>query len=208
MKLLVGLGNPGPEYADTRHNVGVRVLEQLAAAHQVPFDERRFDSRFGSGRVRAGGGEIEVALLAPLTFMNRSGSAVAAALAGLGLADPQAVLVVLDDVDLPFGRLRLRPSGGAGGHRGLADVIERLGSRELPRLRFGVGRPPGDQETADHVLERFSAPERALLPDRLERASAALEAALSAGVAAAMNVYNRDPEPRDPPTADARRGTR
>jgi len=199
VKLLVGLGNPGPEYADTRHNVGVRVLERLASAHRIPFEQRRFESRFGSGWVRAGEGETEVALLAPLTFMNRSGSAVAAAVAGLGLVQPsRALLLVLDDVDLPFGRLRLRPAGGAGGHRGLADVIERLGTRELPRLRFGVGRPADDRETADHVLERFSADERSELPEHLGRAAAALETALLGGVVAAMNLFNRDPEASDP----------
>jgi peptidyl-tRNA hydrolase, PTH1 family len=195
VKLLVGLGNPGPEYADTRHNVGVRVLERLASAHRIPFEQHRFESRFGFGRLRTGGGEVDVALLAPLTFMNRSGSAVAAAVAGLGLAEPSgALLLVLDDVDLPFGRLRLRPAGGAGGHRGLADVIERLGTRELPRLRFGVGRPAGDRETADHVLERFSAEETARLPQHLGRAAAALETALVGGVVAAMTLFNRDPE--------------
>jgi len=209
VKLLVGLGNPGPAYADTRHNIGVRVLERLGSAHRIAFEERRFDSRFGTGRLRALGGEVDVALLAPLTFMNRSGRAVAAAVEGLGLADPsEALLVVLDDVDLPFGRLRLRPSGGAGGHRGLADLIESLGRRELPRLRFGVGRPPADRETADHVLEGFSAAERALLPERIERAVEALETALIAGVRAAMNAFNRDPDASESAPADGAPGTR
>jgi PTH1 family peptidyl-tRNA hydrolase len=101
---------------------------------------------------------------------------------------------VFDDVDLPFGRLRMRPAGGAGGHRGLADVIEKLARRDFARLRFGVGRPPADCDTVDHVLETFSPDEQAALPDHIARAARALEAALRLGVAAAMNEYNRDPE--------------
>ena len=132
MKLVVGLGNPGPRYADTRHNVGVRVLERFAREHGLALDARRFGSRFGSGWLAGGEPRLAVALLAPETFMNRSGEAVAEAVAELGLADVAGdLLVVLDDVDLPFGRLRLRAAGGAGGHRGLADVIVRLARQRL-----------------------------------------------------------------------------
>ena len=195
MKLVVGLGNPGPRYADTRHNVGVRVIERFARDHGLALDAHRFDSRFGSGEAMHGGARLAVALLAPETFMNRSGEAVAEAVAQLGVADVASdLLVVLDDVDLPFGRLRLRASGGAGGQRGLADVIEQLGRRDFARLRFGVGRPAGDQETSDHVLEQFSAQERERLPALYERAARATAVALRAGVAAAMNEFNRDPE--------------
>jgi PTH1 family peptidyl-tRNA hydrolase len=193
VKLVVGLGNPGPRYADTRHNVGVRVIERFARDHALVFDARRFQSRFATGALA--GDALRVALLAPETFMNRSGEAVAAAVAELGIEDVASdLLVVLDDVDLPFGRLRLRPNGGAGGHRGLSDIIERLARRDFARLRFGVGRPPGDQETADHVLDPFSEEERAALPLRIERAAQALAAALRDGVTAAMNEWNRDPE--------------
>ena len=195
MKLVVGLGNPGPRYADTRHNVGVRVLERFAGEHGLALDARRFASRFASGELAHGGGRLAVALLAPETFMNRSGEAVAEAIAELGVADVASdLLVVLDDVDLPFGRLRLRAAGGAGGHRGLADVIERLARRDFARLRFGVGRPAPEQETTDHVLEAFSAEERAVLPEHIARAARAIEAALCAGVYAAMNEFNRDPQ--------------
>ena len=199
MKLLVGLGNPGPEYADTRHNVGVRVLEHFAATHGIAFEASRFASRFGVGRMRPaapGGAALDVALLAPQTYMNRSGSAVAEAVAGLAIEDPSTdLLVVFDDVDLPFGRLRLRPSGGAGGHRGLGHILECLGRRDIPRLRFGVGRPPGSDDTADHVLAPFSADEAARLPDAIARASAAARVALGEGVVSAMNHFNRDPSP-------------
>jgi peptidyl-tRNA hydrolase, PTH1 family len=197
VKLVVGLGNPGPRYADTRHNVGVRVLERFASDHGLALDARRFGSRFGSGRLASGEPPLAVALLAPETFMNRSGEAVAEAVAELGLSDVAGdLLVLLDDVDLPFGRLRLRPAGGAGGHRGLADVILRLARSDFARLRFGVGRPAAEQETADHVLEAFSAAERTVLPDRIERAARAAEAALRHGVAAAMNEFNRDLDAR------------
>ena len=206
MKLLVGLGNPGSEYADTRHNVGVRVVEYFARAHGIAFDEARFGSRFGVGRMPRAvpgatpgtpdtlpGPSLEVALLAPRTWMNRSGVAVAEAVAALPLGDPaESLLVVLDDVDLPFGRLRLRPSGGAGGHRGLADVLLRLERRDVPRLRFGVGRPPDGGDTADHVLAPFSAEEATRLPAAIARAAAAAAVALRSGVIAAMNVFNQE----------------
>ena len=194
MKLVVGLGNPGPRYAETRHNVGVRVLEHFAGEHGLPLAARRFASRFGSGEVALGDARLAVALLAPETFMNRSGEAVAEAVTELGLGDVASdLLVVLDDVDLPFGRLRLRPSGGSGGHRGLADVIERLGTRDFARLRFGVGRPAPEQDTVGHVLEEFSTAEQEALPGHIARASRALEAALCVGVRAAMNQFNREP---------------
>ena len=197
MKLLVGLGNPGPEYADTRHNVGVRVLEHFADANAIAFGASRFASRFGVGRMRptpGSGPSLEVALLAPETYMNRSGSAVAEAVAGLPVEDPSAdLLVVFDDVDLPFGRLRLRPAGGAGGHRGLGHILECLARRDIPRLRFGVGRPPLSDETADHVLAPFSPDEAVRLPDAITRASDAVGVALADGVVSAMNRFNRDP---------------
>ena len=199
MKLLVGLGNPGPKYAVTRHNVGVRVLERFAREHGIAFEAERFAGRFGCGRLSGAATPLEVALLAPQTFMNRSGAAVAAAIAQLPLADvAQDLLVVFDDVDLPFGRLRLRPSGGAGGHRGLADVIEQLARSDFARLRFGVGRPADGQETTEHVLEAFSVAEQVLLPARIERAARAVDAALRQGVAAAMNEWNRDPDAESP----------
>jgi peptidyl-tRNA hydrolase, PTH1 family len=195
VKLVVGLGNPGPRYADTRHNVGVRVIERFARDHELPLDARRFAARFGSGAVALGGERLAVALLAPETFMNHSGEAVAQAVAGLEIADVASdLLVVFDDVDLPFGRLRLRPEGGAGGHRGVADIIEKLARRDFARLRFGVGRPAPEQDTREHVLEGFSAAEQELLPARVERAARAIAAALHHGVYAAMNEFNRDPD--------------
>jgi len=195
VKLVVGLGNPGPRYAGTRHNVGFRIAERFAERRGLPLDERRFGGRFGRGRVELGAGLLcDVGVLLPERYMNRSGQVVSEALGLLPVgAIEQDLLVVLDDVDLPFGRLRLRPGGGAGGHRGLSDVIACLGRDDFPRLRFGVGRPDLPMETADWVLQRFTEAEEALLGERLEAATSAIAAALGEGVAAAMNHVNRDP---------------
>jgi PTH1 family peptidyl-tRNA hydrolase len=187
VKLIVGLGNPGKRYARTRHNVGVRVIEAVAARAGVTLGAGRFSGRFGAGALA---GE-PVALLAPETFMNRSGEAVAAALAGLPALDPaRDLLVVFDDADLPLGRLRLRASGSSGGHNGLSDVLEQLASEDVPRLRFGIGRPSEPQGTVDFVLERFAPAEEELLARAVPRAADAVESFVREGIAAAMNRFN------------------
>ena len=191
MKLVVGLGNPGPRYADTRHNVGVRVAERFAATRGIHLDAQRFSGRVGSGRFL----DIEVSVLVPATFMNQSGGSVSQAVRELPEVDPaRDLLVVYDDLDLPFGRIRLRPSGGAGGHRGMSDVIEKLGRADFPRLRFGVGRPPEAVDPVEYVLESFTREQWAVLPERIESASQAVECALREGVVNAMNRFNRDSE--------------
>jgi PTH1 family peptidyl-tRNA hydrolase len=191
VKLVVGLGNPGPEYAATRHNVGFCVVERLAARHAIALaPERRFQARFGRGVVRG----VAVAVLEPWTYMNRSGQSVVAALDALPLEDPaQDLVVVYDDLDLPFARLRVRPAGGAGGHNGLGDVQERLGRSDFPRLRFGIGRPPEGEDPVDYVLAPFSAEESEALPAALDRAVDALESLLGEGVRLAMDRFNRSP---------------
>lgn len=190
MKLVVGLGNPGPRYARTRHNAGARVTACLRERWRLPGPDARFEGRFARGRVEALGG-LDVGVLEPETWMNESGRSVAAALGRLPVGDPAAeLLVVLDDADLPFGRLRLRPSGGDGGHNGLADVLARLGRSDVPRLRFGIGRPAVAMETADFVLARFSPEEEAALGAHLGRAGDAVECFLREGLAAAMNRFN------------------
>jgi PTH1 family peptidyl-tRNA hydrolase len=195
VKLVVGLGNPGPRYAATRHNVGFRVVERFAARRGIPLDQHRFGGRFGRATVALGAaGRLDVGILEPERFMNRSGQVVAEAIGLLPIGPlEQDLLVVFDDVDLPFGRLRLRPGGSAGGHRGLSDVIAHLGRDDFPRLRFGVGRPAVPMDTADWVLQRFSAEEEAQLAERIDAAAAALDDALAFGVAAAMNRVNREP---------------
>jgi len=194
VKLVVGLGNPGPRYARTRHNVGWRVAERFASDCGFRLDASAYGGRYGQGRLRCAAAAWDVGVLLPQGFMNLSGDAVAEAVAELPLGDLRSdLLVVLDDVDLPFGRLRLRPGGGAGGHRGLSHVLERLGRNDFPRLRFGVGRPADATDTADWVLQSFAPDEEAALPELVARAARAAASALCEGVGAAMNTWNRDP---------------
>jgi PTH1 family peptidyl-tRNA hydrolase len=197
VKLVVGLGNPGREYAATRHNVGVRVVERLAARHGIALASRKFSGRFGRGRIAG----ADVGLLLPETFMNLSGDSLTEALRLLPVGEiAEDLLVVFDDVDLPFGRIRLRPSGRAGGHRGLGDVIRKLGREDVPRLRFGVGRPehPG-MSTADFVLQAFAKDEEAKLTSRLDDAAHAIETVFTDGLRTAMDRFNRSDEPAAEP---------
>jgi PTH1 family peptidyl-tRNA hydrolase len=193
VKLVVGLGNPGPRYARTRHNAGWRVAECFAARHALELASERFGGRFGRGRIPVpSGAPLDVGVLEPQEFMNRSGDAVALALSKLPIEDPaRDLIVILDDVDLGFGQLRLRHGGGAAGHKGLAHVIERLGRSDVPRLRFGVGRPATPIDTAAWVLERFSQEEEQALPALVGTAADALDVWLRDGLEAAMNRYNR-----------------
>ncbi len=203
MKLVVGLGNPGRRYRGTRHNVGFRVVDRFASRAGIPLGQERFDGRFGRGRV----GDIDVGLLEPQTFMNDSGRAVAAALRLLPVSEVSSdLLVVYDDVDLPLGRLRLRAGGSDGGHLGLRDVIARTGTQGLPRLRFGIGRPPGFQDTVGHVLQKFSESESEALAQATERACGALEVFLAEGIVAAMDRFNAPAPSEVPASEEARNG--
>ncbi len=192
MKLIVGLGNPGPRYFATRHNVGRRIVESFAHEHGIPLAEDLFLGRYGVGRAV----DHDVALLLPDTFMNASGRAVAAAVAGLPSVDPARDLIVaFDDLDLPSCKIRLRKKGGGGGHRGMQDIIESLESRDFARLRFGIGRPGAESSVTEHVLSRFD-PDKEREEQGLGRAIAvavrALEAIIRDGVEIAMNAHNRD----------------
>jgi PTH1 family peptidyl-tRNA hydrolase len=190
LRLVVGLGNPGPEYEATRHNVGFRIVERLASRCGVALRrESRLRGRFGVGRVAG----AETGLLAPETWMNESGRAVEAALEAHPLDPATELLVAYDDLDLPFGRLRLRPGGGAGGHNGLGDVQDRLGRSDFARLRFGIGRPPPGVDPIEYVLAAWTADEAAALAGRLDAACDAIELALTEGVARAMNRVNGAP---------------
>lgn len=199
MKLLLGLGNPGPKYAATRHNTGFRIAECFAARWGIELEPVPWDARFGRGPVASEDGPVlDVGVLLPETFMNLSGDAVAAALRALHEPpSPGELLVLFDDVDLPFGRLRLRPGGGPGGHRGVEHLIERLGHGDFPRLRFGVGRPPEGMETSDYVLTPFTPEQERALGGCLARAVDAIEAFLFEGVSAAMNRFNPPPTAPD-----------
>jgi PTH1 family peptidyl-tRNA hydrolase len=184
--LVVGLGNPGPRYEATRHNLGRVAVERAAQRHGVALSTARFGARFGLGRV----GDERIAFATPTTYMNESGRAVAA-LARFYQVPPGRVLVVYDDLDLPLGALRLRPEGGAGGHNGVADVIRALGGAAFPRLRLGIGRPPPGWDAADYVLARFAEHERAAADETALAAADAVDAVLGSGLEAAMNTVNR-----------------
>jgi len=191
VKRVVGLGNPDGKYAGTRHNIGFEVVARLAQRNGLVLDQKKFDGLFGRGRI----GPQDVGILQPLTYMNLSGKAVARALKFLPVDDmTTGLLVVMDDVDLPSGRLRLRAGGGAGGQRGLANIIQCLGSKDFIRLRFGIGRPPEYMDTADYVLQRFSREESANLSGQIDDAARAIEYALEEGIDSAMNWVNRRAE--------------
>ncbi len=192
MWLIVGLGNPGPRYVSSRHNVGFRVAEAFARRHGIRLLPSSCDGDFGSARVLG----QRVAILLPTTYMNSSGHSLAAALEMLrpDASNPE-ILVVYDDLDLPFGRLRLRPSGGSGGHRGIESIIERLRDSGFARLRVGIGRPPGESSAVDHVLENFSPVEEEELAQRgFGLAVDALDAVIQLGIDAAMTRFNAERE--------------
>ena len=182
---MVGLGNPGPEYARTRHNAGFEVLALLARRHGGAF---RRAGRGEAARIRLG--QADVVLLRPLTYMNLSGDAVVPVARRHGV-DPSHILLVHDDMDLPLGRLRLRPDGGSGGHRGVASVVACLGDGGFGRVRVGIGRPPAGEDTIGFVLGAIGPEERALWDGTLARAADAVEAVCTLGLEAAMGRFNR-----------------
>ncbi|GAB6877702.1 aminoacyl-tRNA hydrolase [Thermaerobacter litoralis] len=193
-RIIVGLGNPGPEYEGTRHNVGFAVVDALARRLRTAGWRRGFRSLWTEGAWRG----QPVLLLKPQTYMNLSGEAVEQACRALR-AEPAEVLVVYDDLDLPPGHLRLRPGGRAGGHRGVASIIEALGRDDFPRLRVGIGRPPAGVDAAEYVLAPFTAEEQALMAAAVQRAAEAVLAVLSTGLDRAMSRYN-GPTPWPPAT--------
>ncbi len=187
LALVVGLGNPGSENATHRHNVGFRVVEHLARAHDLVFARSKgAKAHVAEGRV----GSRPVLLAKPQTFMNLSGRAVGR-LSRAYQIPPKRILVVYDDLDLPLGRLRLRPEGGSGGHKGMRSIIDTLGSEAFPRLRVGIDRPPGRMDPAEYVLQPFAEEEKALIAETEEHAVAAIECWLAEGIVAAMDRFNR-----------------
>jgi PTH1 family peptidyl-tRNA hydrolase len=183
VKLLVGLGNPGPQYRDTRHNVGFWVIDDIARRWQLSDAWReRDDALFAK---RAGGGM----LVKPLTFMNHSGFAVSRLRQFFQVELPD-MLVVVDEAALPLGRLRARPRGRAGGHNGLKSLIEQLGTDEFSRLRVGVGRGDARRDLADHVLSTFDPDERETIQAAVRRAADAAEMFVSDGIERVMNTFN------------------
>jgi PTH1 family peptidyl-tRNA hydrolase len=184
VKLIVGLGNPGPEYSDTRHNVGFKVAEEVARRHGVKF---RKSTKWQALTAKVSGFGDGVIIAQPTTFMNASGWAVRD-LYSFHKVDLSDLLVVVDDADLPFGRLRIRMRGSAGGHNGLKSIIEELGAEEFPRMRIGVGRRPG--ELRNHVLGRFDPAERSQMEEVVKKAADAAEMFVTDGIVKTMNRFN------------------
>ena len=193
---MVGLGNPGPQYAATRHNLGFMVVDELLRragerAHRGPGD-------YDAARVLLAGSDV--LLVKPRTYVNRTGRAVQQLVAEHAV-EPPRILAIVDDVYLPFGRLRLRPSGGAGGHNGLQSVLEALGSENFPRLRLGIGAPDDPALLADWVLTPFAPEEQAAVPRLVGRAADAVASVAALGVEAAMPVVNAVPPPGNEPAS-------
>ena len=188
IKMIVGLGNPGKEYSGTRHNAGFEVVDKLAGRLGIEIRRRRFGSLVGDGLF----GELRVALVKPQTFMNHSGQAVVAAVSFYKLG-PDELIVVTDDMALEPGRIRIRPQGSAGGHNGLTDIIERLGTNAFARLRVGIGAA-GSPDWADYVLSRPHPQQRERIALAVDKAAEALLCWLGEGLETVMNRYNSSPE--------------
>ena len=182
--LIVGLGNPGEEYARNRHNIGFQCIDHLAGARGIPFQLKRFNALLGEGQI----GPRRVLMAKPLTFMNDSGKAVGNILRGYRIP-LERVLVIHDDLDLPLGRIRLRASSGSGGHKGVTSIIAELGTRCFARLRVGIGRPTvGD--SVQYVLSDFSADQQPVVKDIYPLVERAALCFLEEGIHEAMNAYN------------------
>ncbi|HEY7316151.1 MAG TPA: aminoacyl-tRNA hydrolase [Candidatus Binatia bacterium] len=186
MKLVVGLGNPGKKYERTRHNLGFMIVDQIARQNQVAFSERLCDALVGEWS----SGDERVVLVKPQTYMNQSGESVTALL-GHFRSTPEDLIVIHDDLDLPLGRIRIRPNGGAGGHRGVLSIMESLAGGNFYRVRVGIGRPRDGVDAIDFVLEEFALPEVDQLKELLSRASDAVVSLLQEGGQRAMEQYNR-----------------
>lgn len=183
--LVVGLGNPGPRYAGTRHNAGFFVLDLLAERLGGRFKAHRGHADVLEGRI----GEVPVVLAKPKSYMNESGGPVVA-VSRFYKVPVERITIVHDELDLPFGGLRLKRGGGDGGHNGLKSATAALGSREYARVRFGIGRPPGQQDPADYVLREFTSAERKDLAYLVDRAADAVQALLAQGLESAQNTFN------------------
>lgn len=184
-RIIAGLGNPGKEYAHTRHNVGFMVVDRLAEAHGLKFSRMMSRAVVALGEIAG----AKVALAKPQTFMNLSGESIGP-IAKFYKVPPEDLLVVYDELDLPEGLLRMRPKGGAGGHNGMKSIIARVGSSDFPRLRVGLGRPPGRMDPAAYVLQDFTSAERAAMDEALDKAVTGIQRWLTDGIDGALNYVN------------------
>lgn len=186
MKIIVGLGNPGSQYRTSRHNVGFQVVDRLAELNHIPIRTKRFKSLYGTGWIDF----QQVILSKPMTFMNRSGEAVKKTTDFFHLK-MEEIVVVHDDLDLPFGRLRFKQRGGDGGHQGVRSIIDEMGGNNFLRLKIGIGRPPPGMDSADYVLDAFDRNERSLLDQILSGAADSLKVMVLEGLEKTMNQFQK-----------------
>jgi PTH1 family peptidyl-tRNA hydrolase len=185
LHLIVGLGNPGQAYRHTRHNIGFRVVDALAETHRIQIDRADFDAQYGRGTIA----DRPVLLAKPQSFMNRSGIPVQQLAQHFGISG-KAMIVIHDDIDLAFGRLKIKEKGGFGGHRGVRSVMDAVGGGNFMRIRIGIGRPAEQDDVVDYVLGRFTPSESMLLAQIIEHAQAAVVTILSQGIREGMNRFN------------------
>lgn len=195
MKLIVGLGNPGREYADSIHNLGFKCVGHFARKHNIKFDKKKGKARIGTGKV----GEIDVVVAKPQTYMNRSGESVSR-LVKLFNINPDNLLVIYDDMDLPLGKIRIREGGSSAGHKGMNSIIQELGRQDFPRLRAGIGHPGDSEDGAEvtgedvisYLLNNLPSEEKTVINNLLPLVSEAILCIITDGITAAMNKYNRN----------------
>ena len=204
MYLIAGLGNPGTKYSGTRHNMGFDVVDLLIERHKIPQSGVKFNAMYGKGTING----HKVIVMKPLSYMNLSGGPIQQMAAFFKIDPASRLIVIHDDIDLDPGVLRIRKQGSAGGHNGMKDIIQKLGSEQFCRVRVGVGAKPKDWDLADHVLSRFDAVDRKAVDEALDLAADAVEMIVTEGIDAAMNRYNKKkaaPEkekPADPKKPD------
>ncbi len=191
LRLVVGLGNPGAAYADTRHNIGFMVADRIAAEYSIGMTREKFNAVYGRGRIEG----VGAVLAKPMAFMNRSGSPVRS-LADFFRISRQDVLVIHDDIDLDFGRLKIKAKGGHGGHNGIRSLIDAFGGGDFTRLRIGIGRSEAGRGVADYVLDHFMTDEAAVLPEIIAQARDAVVTILCQGTRMGMNRFNVKPVTR------------
>ena len=186
MILIVGLGNPGREYANTRHNIGFRVIDKLSQLYNIPLNQKKHKALLGSGYIEG----QKVLLAQPQTYMNLSGESVRE-IADFYKLTPEEILVIFDDISLPVGQLRLRKKGSAGGHNGIKNIIAHLNSQDFPRIKVGVGEKPQGWDLKDHVLGAFSKEDTPFVEESIAHAADACKMILTDDIESAMNIYNK-----------------
>ncbi|WP_043582291.1 aminoacyl-tRNA hydrolase [Acetivibrio clariflavus] len=185
LSVVIGLGNPGPRYENTRHNVGFDTIDQLSKKHNIAVTKVKYKAVIGDGNI----GGHRVLLVKPQTFMNLSGESVREIIEWYKVP-VKNIIIIYDDIDLPVGKIRIRPKGSAGTHNGMRSVIYQIQSEDFPRIRIGIDKPPQGWELADFVLSKFSADERKSVEEAIENAADAVEVILNSGIDKAMNRYN------------------